>query len=304
MFFLLKYGALCAPEETVQTELDLVEKFVLETNKHGDPVHHGRALAMQGETCHRLGKFEEAVQSHLKLKEVYDIDRDSEKVVASYASDRCAQNFGCTANCYMRLGQVDKALELCDYIEYEMMPKMNPKNIHNSAVMTFPIIWILKDNGQVDRAKDVLHKFVQDPFDIHIGKDGSTPFLPAFKPYKTCLEVASYMEGNLESFDDTYYDWALDIDNLKLNPKTDIGIGNFGRSVMSATAETCLRLSKLVPQEEIEKRKTYIRNGLEISKIALSTCDGSSDGMKIHTPYAQVKPVYDELQILAEELGE
>ena len=303
MFFLLKYGALCAPEETVQTELDLVEKFVLETKKHGDPVHYGRALAMQGETCHRLGKFEEAIQSNLKLKEVYDIDRDSEKVVASYASDRCAQNFGCTANCYMRLGQVDKALELCDYIEYEMMPKMNPKNIHNSAVMTFPIIWILKDNGQVDRAKDVLHKFVQDPFDIHIGKDGSTPFLPAFKPYKICLEVASYMEGNLESFDDTYYDWALDIDNLKLNPKTDIGIGNFGRSVMSASAETCLRLSKLVPQEEIEKRKTYIRNGLEISKIALSTCDGSSDGMKIHTPYAQVKPVYDELQILAEELG-
>jgi len=79
---------------------------VRETDIHGDPVHYGRALAMQGETCHRLARVEEAIESHMKLKEVYDVDKHSAPVVIAYTSDRCAQNFGYTANCYNRLGQI------------------------------------------------------------------------------------------------------------------------------------------------------------------------------------------------------
>jgi len=301
MFFLLKYGALCEPSEEVETELELVSKFVMETKIHGDPVHYGRALAMQGETCHRLGRFESAIRSHMKLKEVYDVDKHSALVVASYASDRCAQNFGCTANCYMRLGQVDKALEIADHIEYIIMPKMDPKNVHNSAVMVFPIIWILKDNGMVERSMNILENFVQKPFDEFFGEDGSTPFLPAFKPFKILLEIASVMEGDMESFEDDYLDWALDLMNMKHNPNTDAGIGFFGRGPMSASAETCLRLSKLT--EDPEKERKYLENCSKLVQLTISGCDGTGGSAINHTALAQIKPVSNELQEVLKEEG-
>ena len=301
MFFLLKYGALCEPSEEVETELELVSKFVRETEIHGDPVHYGRALAMQGETYHRLGRFESAISSHMKLKEVYDVDKHSALVVASYASDRCAQNFGCTANCCMRLGQVDKALAIADHIEYNIMPKMDPKNVHNSAVMVFPIIWILKDNGMVERSRKILEKFVQKPFDEYFGEDGSTPFLPAFKPFKILLEIASVMQGEMESFEDEYLDWAVDLTNMKMNSHTDAGVGFFGRGPMSASAETCLRLSKLT--KDPKKKKKYLENCSELAQLTMSGCDGTGGSAINYTALAQIKPVFDELQEVLKEEG-
>ena len=71
--------------------------------------------------------------------------------------------------------------------------------------MVFPILWILKDRGMIDRARKIQEKFVQEPFDTFYGEDGSTPFLSAFKPYKILLEISSVMEGEMESFNDEYY---------------------------------------------------------------------------------------------------
>jgi len=298
MFFLLKYGALCDPSEQVATELDLVGKFVKETERHGDPVHYGRALAMQGETCHRLGKFEEAIESHLKLKEIYDVDKHSTLVVASYASDRCAQNYGCTANCYVRLGQVDKALEICDYIEYHIMPKMDPKNVHNSVCNVMPSLWIWKDNGMAARSRAIFRRFVLEPFDEYFGKDGTTPLLPSFKPIKILFDIVIVMEGKEEAIDESYYEWALDISNMEIGLKLDIGIGNFGRSAMSASAEICLQLSKLT--DDPDKSKKLIDNGVKLANLAISGCDGRNGASKNLTAYTQIEPIHSELNKLLE----
>ena len=296
MFFLLKYGALCEPSEQVATELDLVERFVKETERHGDPVHYGRALAMQGETCHRLGKFEDAIASHLRLKKIYDVNKHSADVVASYASDRCAQNYGCTANCYVQLGQTDKALEICDYIEHHIMPKMDPQNVHNACVMVMPALWIWRDNGIASRSRSIFKQYVLDPFDQYFGKDGTTPFLASFKPIKIFFDIIVFMEDDKKMFDESYYEWALDLCNMEIGLKLDIGIGNFGRSAMSTSAEICLILSKLT--KDAGQRHTLINNGIKLANLAISGCNGESGAPKILTPFSQIEPIHKELHDL------
>ncbi len=289
MFFLLKYNV-----SVVFTENELIANFVNETKKHDDPVHYGRALAMQGETFHRQGKYEEAIESHMELKKVYDVEKHHALVVASYASDRVGQNFGCTANCYMRLKKVDKALEVVDHIITSLIPKMDPKNVHNSIVTIYPAIWILKDNGRVEKAREIFLKYVLEPFKEYFGEDGSTPFLPAFKGIEILLTLASHMEGKVDGFDKEkeYFDWALDISNLEMKEGFDSSIGNFGRNSSSTSAEICLRLLKLTEDEEIIEK--LAKNGLKVAKQAISRCDGT-DGPKLMTTYLQIKPVYDEL---------
>ena len=297
MFFLLKYGVLCEPSEQVETELDLVAKFVRETEIHGDPVHYGRALAMQGETCHRLGHFEEAIESHMKLKEVYDVDKHSSLVVAAYASDRCAQNFGLTANCYNRLGQLDKALAIADHIEFSIMPKMDPKNVHNSMVTIYPILWILKDNGMAKRSLSLFQKHVKGPFDEFFGEDGSTPFLLSFKPFEVLLNTFLYIENEHDEFDKNYIDWALDLKNMEIpSLRIDMALGNFARGPMSISAEACLLLSKLT--DDPKERMALLRNGAKLSTITIGSCDGSDGNSKNQHAYAQIKPVHDELDLL------
>ncbi len=293
MFFLLKYGALCEPSEQVATELDLVHRFVKETEKHGDPVHYGRALAMQGETCHRLGKFEDAINSHLKLRDVYDVDKHSSLVVASYASDRCAQNYGCTANCYMRLGQVDKALEICDFIEHHLMPKMDPKNVHNSCVMIMPSLWIWNDNGMAEKSQKIFQRYVLEPFDKYFGKDGTTPFLASFKPIQIFFDILVSLSRKDKEIDESYFEWALDLSNMEIGSKLDSGIGNFGRSAMSVSAEICLHLSKNVTDSD--KRIKLIENGVKLADLAMSGCDGQNGASKNLTAYIQIEPIHKEL---------
>jgi hypothetical protein len=299
MFFLLKYGALCNPSEQVQIELDLVDKFVKETKRHGDPVHYSRALAMQSETFHRVGRFDDAIQCHLKLREVYNVDEHSAGVVASYASDRCAQNFGCAANCYVRLVQIDKALEIADFIEYQIMPKMDLQNVHNSAVMVYPILWIWKDQRMTERSLRVFEKYVKEPFEKYFAKDCSTPFLPAFKPTQVLLDISMYMEGKKSSFDESYFDWAMDFSNLECPMTIDISIGNFSRSPMSISAEICLELSKLTKDEE--KRKILLKNGVKLAELSMIGCDGKDGNAKNITAYVQIKPVQVALQGLLKD---
>ena len=297
MFFLLKYGVLCEPSEMVATEIDLVDRFVKETERHGDPVHYGRALAMQGETCHRLGKFEDAIESHMKLKQIYNIDEHSARIVASYASDRCAQNYGSTAFCYVRLGENDKALEICDYIEHHIMPKMDPKNVHNSTANIMSSLWIWRANGMSARSLSAFQRHVLEPFDQYFGKDGSTPFQPLFSCITMLLTLDILLEkGELETVDESYFEWVMDMANMEGTIKMENSLGNFGRGQMSVNAELCLILSKIT--EDPERKMEIIANGVNLANLSLRGLDGSDGSPRFETGYAMIQPVHSELTSL------
>lgn len=293
LFFLLKYGGLIDPSETLEYEDHLVSNFVNETRLHGDPVHYSRALAMQGEFFSRQGKYEEALICHEKLKRVYDVKLHSALVVDAYASDRSAQNLGNGANCLYRLGRVEEALELTKIILDDVMPQMDLKNVHNSMIMIYPVLWILKNEKMYGKALSTLERYVFEPFNEHFGKDGKTFSLPMFEPLKALFSILMYMEGEVESLDDTLIERALEPDSLFINAAVDNSMANFARSGSSISAEVCLLLSRLTSDDSVSKQ--LIEKGWKLAQIAMKLANSCGDHQ---TTYIETKPVYDELSKL------
>ena len=217
LFFLLKYGGMVEPSEEQAYEHDLVTNFVEETRLNGDPVHYSRSLAMQAEFYSRQGQYEDALFCHERLKRVYKVEKHSALIVKEYASDRSAQNYGITSNCLYRLGKVEEALKLSDVILYQLMPKMDMKNVHNSMIMIYPILWILKNEGMPKKALFALEKFVFQPFKEHFGDQGKTPLLVLYKPLKVLFTLAMYKQGEEKALDQSFFSWSLEPDSLVIS---------------------------------------------------------------------------------------
>ncbi|KAL3780068.1 hypothetical protein HJC23_007317 [Cyclotella cryptica] len=92
LFVVLKMGAI-EDDDECSYEKDLTEKFIEQTRLNKDPVHYGRALAMQGETLGKLGRFEEALKSLEQIKPIYNIKTQHKAICKSCGSDRVAQAY-------------------------------------------------------------------------------------------------------------------------------------------------------------------------------------------------------------------
>ncbi len=284
------------PGEEKAYEHNLVTNFVEETRLNGDPVHYSRSLAMQGEFYSRQGEYEDAIFCHERLKRIYDVDKHSALVTEAYATDRSAQNYGITANCLYRLGRVEEALDITDKILTEMLPKMDPKNVHNSMIMMYPILWILKNEKMSGRALTAMEKFVFEPFRQHFGDKGKTPLLPLYKPLKELFTIAMYLDGALEGIEDSMISWALESDApLVLSGSFDLAMANFGRCGSSIAAEICLHIAKYTDDAAI--RKQLMVKGWKYCQTALETAEKCG---RHQTTYFETKPVYDEYVALNE----
>lgn len=179
LFVVLKMGAIQDDEEC-SYEKDLTEKFVEQTRLNKDPVHYGRALAMQGETLGRLGLFERALESLERINMIYDIETQHEAICKSYGSDRVAQAYAHSVNWNMALGRNDEVVRTCKYIIEELAPKSDPKNVHNSFCLLYSTMIAMKENGASLEARDAFLSFIVEPFDEHFGKGGTTFSKPLF----------------------------------------------------------------------------------------------------------------------------
>mmetsp|Transcript_20356 Transcript_20356/g.23384 ORF Transcript_20356/g.23384 Transcript_20356/m.23384 type:complete len:1580 (-) Transcript_20356:160-4899(-) len=292
LFFLLKYGGMVEPSEEKAYEEILVTNFVEETRLNGNPVHYSRALAMLGEFYSRQGQYEDALLCHERLKKIYDVDLHSARVVEAYASDRSAQNYGNCANCLYRLGRVKEALKLCDLILNSIMPRMDPKNVHNSMMMIYPVLWILKNERLPQRAASALEQFVFKPFHLHFGDGGKTFSLVMFAPLRTLFSILMYIEGDLESLDKTLIPLALEVDSLTISTTVDNSFANFARCGSSIGAEVCLLLSNYTDDNNIKKQ--LIEKGWKLVQIAMQTANKCGSHQ---TAYIETKPVHDKLAL-------
>lgn len=283
------------PSEATEYELNLVRSFVKETRLHGDPVHYSRALAMQGEFYSRQGQYEEGLHCHLMLKRVYNVAKHSALVIEAYASDRSAQNYGNGALCLYRLGRVEESLQLSFLVLEEIMPQMDLKNVHNSMVMIYPTLWILKNENLFEKALVALEHFVFEPFEVHFGKDGKTPLLVLFKPLKVLFSILMFMDGTLDSLDETFITWSLEPDSLKFTNIVDTSMAAFARCGSSMGAEICLLLSKYTKNKDESVSKQLIEKGWKLAQIAMETANKCGANQ---TTYYETKPVYDELASL------
>ena len=145
LFLYIKTGSI-QQENRQYFMTQLSEDFVTDATLHGDPVHLSRALAMRAEVCSNFGRLEEAINSVETLRCVYD-PKFSNQISKAYGSDRSAQCFSLMALWLMEANDPEGSLRACEYVLTEILPKSDPKNVHNSMCLLYPIIIIFKNLG-------------------------------------------------------------------------------------------------------------------------------------------------------------
>uniref|UniRef100_A0A7S4N5B2 Uncharacterized protein n=1 Tax=Odontella aurita TaxID=265563 RepID=A0A7S4N5B2_9STRA len=277
LFLFLKSGKLEQTGRQENFKENLVRSFVRESELHGDPVHLTRALAMQAEVHAQAGRWEEALESFNELEQIYDA-KYSGAICKAYGSDRSAQAYSLSCLWLMHVGDEKGATARCDFVINAILPKMDPKNVHNSVCLLFPVIRILKDRGQARRISDVFQSQVIENFDEHFGEGAVTPCLLIFKPLRLLLELYSCEESFFARSDlNELAVWLLEGQNGTCSELLDSAMMNFGWSPHSITADLCLCLSKLVPYQIGEQLRAKCLD--LVLRAAAKLCDENG---KVH----------------------
>jgi tetratricopeptide (TPR) repeat protein len=304
LFLALKFGQIEQDEER-RYEQNLVRRFVAETKLHGDPVHYTRALSMQAEMYGNLRDFTHAFEAFEELKKSYDAERLTADISAAYGSDRSAQCFALSALWHLQLGNLTAAEEACYYVFEHLMPKMEMKNVHNSALMLYPLIWVMKDLGKCIEILEIFVKYVVEAFDDYLGEGAFTFCLPIYDPVMMLLDLCENKDSDeCEHFED-FVAWGLEEENLRFGTVINNSLGSFGRDCNSIASEICLLLAQrkefeddIYDAEKAETRATLVTNGLVIARESMAF----TAEKKMYAAQMQIKPVLEALEELADEL--
>jgi len=294
LIYLLKFGGVVVETKHESAyEKEIVTNFVLETERHGDAVHYARALAMEADFYSRIDQLEEALVSHAKLEEIYDVGEHSARIVECYGTDRAAQSFAVCARCHDLLGNTEKTIEVINHILWHIIPKMDINNIHNSFILFYPILWIMKDQNMVEQARSTFRKYVLEAFEEKYKREGgSTPCLPFFKPIDILLDLVV----NDLSVETTskYFTWVRDEYNFScISNGLNNSLSKFGRCADSIFAEIYLLLSTRTDDEEV--KMDFITNGIKHARTGLERAQNEDGTIKLANAYKQVRPVYGKL---------
>lgn len=293
LFICLKFGHI-EQDDKCTYEQDLVKQFVNETRLNGDPVHYTRALAMLGELQGRLGNLDKAFEALRELETVYDVEAHSAGICKAYGSDRAAQLFGVSSLWCMEQNNANDALRTCQYIINEIMPKMEPRNVHNSAMILYPVIWAMKENGLALEARETFVQFVAERFREHYGEGASTALLPLYEPILMLLDLAGKQSTEVDRYNE-YVELALVKDNLCFSKMLNNAMGNLGRAPVAMSAEICLLLAKKMEDGDENKTK-LVQNSYDFAREAVELSN------KIISHRRHSKKVLMEVEVLAEEM--
>lgn len=285
LFVVLKMGAVTQDSDS-SYERDLCKQFVEQARLNNDPVHYGRAVAMEGETLARLGNFEEALETLDVIKSIYDIETQHAAICKAYASDRVGQTFAHSINWNHALGRTDAALATCKYIVEEIVPKSDPKNVHNTMCLLYTVFVTMKENGMALEARDIFNLRLVEPFEQHFGSNGTTFSKPLWKPILMLLDLQGNQDKPIDNIDE-YLVWALDENNYILKPAMLEGAwGNFGATPTALLAEIPYFLSQR--DECVEHRSCLLERA--ITQMASSLDNTTSNNMILFAQmYAQQK---------------
>jgi hypothetical protein len=205
----------------------------------------------------------------------------------------------------MQLGNSKAAEEACYYVFKNLMPKMAMRNVHNSALMLYPTIWVMKDLGRCMEALEIFVKYVVEAFDEYLGEGAFTFCLPVYDPVMMLLDLCENKENDeCENFED-FVAWGLEEENLRFGTVINNSLGSFGRDCNSIASEICLLLALRKEFEDdhddIEKavtRATLVMNGLVIARESMAF----TTEKKMYAAQMQVKPVLEALEELADAL--
>eukprot|EP00551_Chaetoceros_affinis_P009847 CAMPEP_0203685194 /NCGR_PEP_ID=MMETSP0090-20130426/48420_1 /ASSEMBLY_ACC=CAM_ASM_001088 /TAXON_ID=426623 /ORGANISM="Chaetoceros affinis, Strain CCMP159" /LENGTH=1325 /DNA_ID=CAMNT_0050554381 /DNA_START=512 /DNA_END=4489 /DNA_ORIENTATION=- len=199
----------------------------------------------------------------------------------------------------LKLERSAYSLEIINIILEKMMPRTNLRNIDNSLLLIYPILWMLRNLRMSKQASSVLDEFVFHPIRRNSGGVArlmsafSSRLTPVHEPLRVLFDIMMYVEGETEVIDEGFLLWALESNSLRFTESIDETLSKYGRCASSVGAEICLLLVQNHWHLDKRKKKLLVEKGCELADKALKRA------RKIgyyETPYLETKPVYDQLQ--------
>merc|ERR1712194_852868 len=172
-----------------------------------------------------------------------------------------AQAFSHSVNFNNALGRTSAALDACNFVVEQIIPKSNPKNVHNTYCLVFAIAIFLKENGLAMEAYDIFKTNVVDAFDKYFGQEGSTYSKPMFRPILTLLDLQGKDNQDVEKIDE-YMAWSLNEINLDEKLPYEMTWASFSASPKAILGESFFSLAKR--QEGTESRSRLIQGAASL----------------------------------------
>jgi hypothetical protein len=267
---------------------DLADRFAHEANL--EAYHFARALAMQAEIRGSLGGFTEALSIFEKMRMIYLPDVHPKLLTKTYAQDRCAQCFAYSAVWLMQLGKIREAIERCELVMTDLVPKYDKKDVLGILNVFIPIIRVLKWHGGINRARAVFEQYMPEAPEHRLGKMRRAMLLLL----SLCSDdsgASSYNVDNLES------DIALVLE-LDFPDMFDGVFTSICWSMKSFVAELCLELARRL-EPCCSARYELIQKGIRCSLVADERVRGQNKKVKHIVAHKSHQAVYADLFTLA-----
>lgn len=288
LFIALRFGH----NEDFNYEEGLVSMFLRETKLYNDPIHYSRALAMRAEMLARHGEIAEALQSAHVLRELYIVEDHTGPISKAYGSDRSGQCIAQSACWDEYLGNHERALQTCEYVIQELLPKMDQQNVCNSFQMLYPVIWVMKNNGKALDARTAFAEFVVHSFATRLDDRGLTSDRPLHNPIMALLDMVA-TDCKTERLKE-YAEWAMVEQNGLFGSELNFVMGSAGRTADSITAEICLLLARHTSDNT--DRSFFTCKGYEVARDVMELTREKDDSNGMELAHKQVQPIYLELK--------
>lgn len=201
-------------------------------------------------------------------------------------------NFASSALWYLQKGEIDNAIERCDYVIDHILPHYDEKDFIGLYTIFIQLIRVLKWNGQVEKARLAYHTYISDSVESHFAV-GSI-----HKPMGLLLRICegSSHECNMDHIPGDI-ELALSFD------MTDMTDNNFtcdGWSMKSMAAELCMHLARRLDAGNAA-RESLIDRGIMMATVAQQRVKASNGMVKHILAYEANKEIHKELLHLADE---
>jgi len=286
----IKLGMINQDDE-FSLEMELAERYCHEAQVQS--YHFARALINLAEIHGRKGNLCKAQRYFAIMESIYMPTEHPKLLSAAYNVDRCAVGFATSALWFLQQGDVERAIERCEYVIKNILPSYDEKDIIGLFTMLLPIVRVLKWNGNADRAYEVYEKYTPDGIENHFA------FRALHKPMllvlKLCSNDSSDQCNSLESISD-----GVEL-ALTFEPTDQEDICAYDCwSMKSLCAELCVRLAcQLKPGTPV--RDDLMSKGILMSAAANQSTIASNGMIKHILAYEAHSGIHTELLQLAKD---
>ena len=207
------------------------------------------------------------------------------------ARDRCAICYASSALWYLQKGEINNAIERCDYVIDHILPHYDKSDILGLYSVFTALIRVLKWNGEVGKALEAYSTNMPHNAHTHWAV-GSLQ-----KPTLLLLQIC---EGSSHQYNED--SMSQDIETVlscEVTEQEGSFFSHYGWSMNTLVAELCMLLAQRLEADDTS-RKRLIDRGIMMARIAQRRTTTTNGKVKHMLAFEANKDVYKKLVQLAE----